>query len=199
MAGDPDPLITAPIYGRWHALTTRLLVARDGTTPVDHDRNWVHELNLDPRWRLAAGFGTNVVQDRQEDYMEAAWEQIGDVLEANRRIRFAQLALETSRRLVRQAACAAGRRAPRARARADRAGAVPRPGQRDHRAPPAQPRASSPSVLTSAPMRRVARPRGRLMRALPFDDRVRPDNLLARVNAGRGEPGAAEGHAARRG
>ena len=139
VAGDPDPLITAPIYARWHALTTRLLVARDGTTPVDHDRNWVHELNLDPRWRLAAGFGTNVVQARQEDYMQAAWEQIGDVLAANRRIRFAQLALETSRRLVRQAARAAGRRASRARARAHHAGAVPRPGQRDHRAPPAQP------------------------------------------------------------
>ena len=52
----------------------------------------MHELNLDPRFRVAAGFGTRVVQDNQEDYMNAAWEQIGDVLEANRRIREAQLA-----------------------------------------------------------------------------------------------------------
>ena len=28
---DPDPLITSPLYGRWHALTQRLLTKRDGT------------------------------------------------------------------------------------------------------------------------------------------------------------------------
>ena len=28
---DPDPLITSPLYGRWHALTQRLLTNRDGT------------------------------------------------------------------------------------------------------------------------------------------------------------------------
>jgi len=88
---DPDPLITPPIYGRWHALTERLLTQRDGAD-VPHRTNWVHDLNLDPRWRVAAGFGTEVIQDNQETYMEGAWEQIGDVLEANRRIRQAQLA-----------------------------------------------------------------------------------------------------------
>ena len=34
---DPDPLITAPLYGRWHALTQRLLTNRDGT-PAPHPR-----------------------------------------------------------------------------------------------------------------------------------------------------------------
>ena len=63
LQGDPDPLITAPIYGRWHALTQRLLNDRDGQ-PVSPDDNWVHELNLDPRFRVAAGFGTRVVQDQ---------------------------------------------------------------------------------------------------------------------------------------
>lgn len=90
----PDPVITPPLYGRWHALTSRLLVDRDGTTPVEHTRNWVHELNLDPRFRVAAGFGTKVVQDRQEEFMNAAWAQVGDVLAANARIRAAQLARE---------------------------------------------------------------------------------------------------------
>jgi hypothetical protein len=88
---DPDPLITPPIYGRWHALTERLLTQRDGTD-APHPTNWIHDLNLDPRWRVAAGFGTQVIQDNQEAFMEAAWDQIGDVLEANRRIRQAQLA-----------------------------------------------------------------------------------------------------------
>jgi hypothetical protein len=90
---DADPVIVPPLYARWHALTERLLTARDGT-PVDPDDNWVHQLNLDPRNRVSAGFGTHVVQDGQEEYMDAAWSQVGDVLEANARIRAAQLGRE---------------------------------------------------------------------------------------------------------
>src|SRR5439155_9803115 len=80
---------------RWHALTDRLLVDRNGA-PLPRRDNWVHELNLDPRFRVGAAFGTRVVQQSQEDYMLAAWRQIGDVLEANRRIREAQLAREVA-------------------------------------------------------------------------------------------------------
>jgi hypothetical protein len=84
-SGDPDPIITPPLYGTWHSFTKRLLEERDGTsiTPTD---NWIHRLNLDPRFRVAAGIGTRVIQDQQEKYMDAAWEQIGKVLEAQRRI-----------------------------------------------------------------------------------------------------------------
>lgn len=89
--GDPDPVITSPLYGGWHALTNRLLEASDGST-LPNDQNWVHRLNLDPRFRVAAGFGTEVVQENDEQYMNAAWQQIGDVLEANNRIRLAQMA-----------------------------------------------------------------------------------------------------------
>ena len=35
VADDPDPLITAPLYGRWPALTQRLLTNRDGTPAPD--------------------------------------------------------------------------------------------------------------------------------------------------------------------
>lgn len=87
---DPDPVITLPLYGQWHALRNRL--DADAAQPY----NWLHELNLDPRFRVAAGFGTRVVQEQQEKYMDAAWEQIGKVLEANRRIRRGQLAREIS-------------------------------------------------------------------------------------------------------
>ncbi len=92
---DPDPLITPPIYGRWHALTNRLLKKQDGTD-APNNQNWVHNLNLDPRWRIAAGFGTDVIKDNQEEYMDAAWDQVGDILEANRQIRQAQLAKQVS-------------------------------------------------------------------------------------------------------
>lgn len=91
ISGNPDPLITAPLYGKWHALTQRLLKDRDGNE-VSPNENWVHELNLDPRWRVSAGFGTKVVQENQENYIESAWKQIGEVLEANRKIREAQIA-----------------------------------------------------------------------------------------------------------
>lgn len=83
----PDPVISPPLYGQWHAQTSRLL---DPSAPAGTTDNWVHELNLDPRFRLPAGFGTRIVQRNQEQYMNAAWQQVGAVLDANRRIRLAQ-------------------------------------------------------------------------------------------------------------
>lgn len=94
---DPDPVITSPLYGTWHALVKRLLKEKDGSSvPANQQENWVHELNLDPRFRVAAGFGTKVVQQGQEEYMNAAWEQVGDVVSANNKLRFAELAAEVS-------------------------------------------------------------------------------------------------------
>jgi hypothetical protein len=87
---DPDPIITLPLYARWHALTERLLEDANGAT-LPNNRNWVHELNLDPRFRVAAGLGTRVVQDKQEEFMDAAWQQVGDIIEANRKIRQAEV------------------------------------------------------------------------------------------------------------
>jgi hypothetical protein len=92
VAGSDVPLVVPPLYGRWHALVSRLDASR-----ADPDlRHWVDELNLDPRHRVSAGLGTSVVQKNQEDYMEAAWLQVGKVLEGNSRIRFAHMALLTS-------------------------------------------------------------------------------------------------------
>jgi hypothetical protein len=88
---DPDPIITLPLYARWHALTDRLLEDASGAA-LPNTKNWVHEVNLDPRFRVAAGLGTRVVQDKQEEFMDAAWQQVGDIIEANRKIRQAELA-----------------------------------------------------------------------------------------------------------
>ena len=78
-----DPIISVPLYGGKHA--------KKSTTDVvllDIDKNtWVHDLNKDPRTRVAAGFGTKVVQKGQEKYMRKAWEQVQKILEANRRIK----------------------------------------------------------------------------------------------------------------
>ena len=91
-----DPVITPPIYGRWHAAVSRVLKDRNGAD-VPNKQNWLHDLNLDPRYRVAAGFGTRVVQENQENYMDKAWEQLGDVLEANRHLRRGQFALVAGR------------------------------------------------------------------------------------------------------
>lgn len=90
----PDPIVLVPpLYGRWHAMQSRL----------DADqRGWVNELNRDPRYRVAAGFGTQVIQTGQEAYVQKAWQQLGAVLEANQQIRQAQLALTASHCLYEQ-------------------------------------------------------------------------------------------------
>lgn len=197
-AGDPDPLITSPLYGRWHALMQRLLVDRDGD-PLDPD-GWVHELNLDPRHRIAAGLGTRVMQAGQERYMDAAWGQIGDVIEANRRIRIAQLA-----KLV-AGGWWLGQLKPQATAVPERLLRLTAPVHRhvllaDAAVSTTTPAASSSptaaanlrhrfavSLAATTPlsttMRRITRPGARLSRLLPFAGDITPATLLGRMDAG---------------
>jgi hypothetical protein len=181
IGSDPDPLITAPLYGRWPALTQRLLTNRDGT-PAPDDTNWVHQLNLDPRFRVPAAFGAQVVEANAESYMDDAWQQIGAVLAANAAIRRLQLATAVSNRWY------VTHLAPLAAVRPERAFGLLSPVSSRvmlggstlayaQRASLVQP------GLTSTAMRRVMRPEARLMRLLPFDATVTPANLLARVNA----------------
>jgi hypothetical protein len=81
---DSDPLLAPPLYGQWHA--ARSTVTR-GAPP------WFDEVNLDPRHRSVAAFGTRVVQEHQEALMASAWEQAGDLQRANQRMRQLQLSL----------------------------------------------------------------------------------------------------------
>jgi hypothetical protein len=182
VADDPDPLITAPLYGRWHALTQRLLTKQDGT-PADNVTNWVHKLNLDPRFRVPASFATDVVETNAETYMDYAWQQIGDVLAANQKIRHLQLATEVATLWYQRSLT------PLANVNAERAFALTAPvagrllmGSKTIAFTQAQ--SLVPPVLTSAAMRRVVRPGARLMRQLPFDTKTTSTNLLTRVNAG---------------
>jgi len=182
LAGDPDPIITPPLYGTWHAFAKRVLKNADGSdiTPSD---NWVHRLNLDPRFRVAAGFGTRVIQGQQEKFMNAAWEQIGKVLEAQRRIRFGQFGLHASQiwydRHMMPMLGVSQQKALLLMAPVNKR--VLTGGVTVHHAlgeSLVQP------AMTSAALRRIIRPRGRMMRSLPFDAVRRPDQLIARVNAG---------------
>ncbi|MEU5129650.1 hypothetical protein [Streptomyces mobaraensis] len=84
-SGDEDPDVLPPLYGGFHALRKRA----DPTS-----QGWLDILNLDPRWRVAAGLGARAVQAEQEDLMASAWRQLADVRAANRVVdlgRFARL------------------------------------------------------------------------------------------------------------
>jgi hypothetical protein len=155
-AEDPDPAVTPPLYGRW--LAARPTVPE---RPEDPPR-WLRTLNLDPRHRAIAALGTRVVQAEQERLMEEAWAQVGAVEEANRRLRWGQLAREVRTSLLRRhvapvtastlvqltaashARLALGTSTLAARVHASRV----------------------PDAVSSPDFRRVARPRGPLARRL---------------------------------
>ncbi|MCI0628705.1 MAG: hypothetical protein L0387_44830 [Acidobacteria bacterium] len=86
--GHPDPIVSPPLYGRWYAQTERLVVRNPA--------GWVDELNADPRLRTPAGAGTQVIQNDQENLLQQAWSQLGDLLRANQKIRQLQLGLMSS-------------------------------------------------------------------------------------------------------
>ncbi|MCD4779651.1 MAG: fibronectin type III domain-containing protein [Candidatus Omnitrophica bacterium] len=86
--------VTPPIYGRWHKGDARLNSGAPGS--------WLDSLNLEPIHRAAAGLGSTVVRQNQEDLMSAAWEQLGRVNEANEILRQAQFGVEVAKSYYRR-------------------------------------------------------------------------------------------------
>lgn len=89
-AGRSYPLVSMPLYAGTHT----------GAKDLASARAWVRELNSDPRHRTAAGLGAQIVRANQEALMRSAWEQAGDVEEANRRLRAARHGRAASKRIV---------------------------------------------------------------------------------------------------
>ena len=89
-AGAPRTL-TPPLYGRWYAAATRL----DPSAPV----TWFEDVNADPRTRVAAAAGWQVVQNEEQQLLAGAWAQVDAVRAANQQLRQAQLAREAAMRL----------------------------------------------------------------------------------------------------
>lgn len=77
--------VSPPLYGRWYAAENQL----DRPTPVTNPQ-WFHTLNGDPRHRVGAALGTEVVQRDQQALMAAAWEQAERLREVNRARRVMQ-------------------------------------------------------------------------------------------------------------
>ena len=89
LSGD-QPVVTPPIYGRWQA--SQSVVPGDAGGPA-----WLRQLNLDPSARVPAGLGVRIVQERQDQLVAAAWEQLGDaqgVAQVERRLEVAVALLD---------------------------------------------------------------------------------------------------------
>ena len=85
------PRVGPPIYGQLAAGANASLSNFETVGPP-----WLRKLNLDPRLRVAAGLGAEVVRRNQDRYMESAWRQVGAVLEANNLRRRGEFSLAAS-------------------------------------------------------------------------------------------------------
>jgi hypothetical protein len=85
---EDDPIITPDMYGRWHALKDTL---DSSLGAINFNNTWLYEANLDPRSRSVAGLGVKHIKNNQEKLMDKAWSQLGEVIEANRKLRWGQL------------------------------------------------------------------------------------------------------------
>ena len=161
-----DPVIAAPIYGRWLAAVQSV----DSTAA-----GWVNDLNLDPRNRVAAGMGTEIVQTESTQLMASAWEQVDGILKANQTLIQAQLARAAQQQILKLRLAVA---------QPDTLLTLTAPLHSRLLASPttilATIRASCvPERMFSATFRRLTRPRMRL----GSDVTTRP-SLLSRVNSG---------------
>jgi len=166
-AGWPLPL---PLYGRWHAGVARFAIPGQPT--------WLVSLNSDPRYRAAAAWGAQLVRDRQEELMSAAWRQVGQIERANALLRASQLARSAAQVLH-------GRLGAH-----DPASLLLLAGPMLARVMGSRPEAYTiaaevrasrlPVAMTDAAFRRMLRPRGPLARRAG----IRASDLVSKVNDG---------------
>lgn len=91
-ANGGEPELVPPLYGQWYAADDGLDEPRpSGSNPV-----WFFELNSDPRNRVAAALGTQVIQNEQQALLASGWDQVGEIRSINDKARVLQL----SRRLL---------------------------------------------------------------------------------------------------
>lgn len=177
--GNENPVVAPPIYGRWHAAAKKVEAAQS---------SWVHELNLDPRHRMAAAFGTQVVQRQQEELMASAWDQLGAIDEANEILRRAQFGRETSisiheHRLKPLPSASLIRVAAAVHAKV-----LMRPDTEVEREPETVRHCFQKSPIPLAALdpvlRRIARPRGPLRKRQHPRSKYNPKDMLERLNDG---------------
>ena len=152
---DEDPIVGPPLYGDRAAGVATLPAANAAP-------QWLRDLNLDPRYRVVSALGRQVIQQHQEQILASVWQQTGDIERANTLLRNAHFAQTVSDAVVRKRfaplppdALLQLTRSVQGRL-ADGQGTVRSSLKAHHTA----------DAAASPAFRRVARPRGRLMRPL---------------------------------
>jgi len=84
------PIVGPPIYAAQYAGLSTL--PGEGQPPL-----WLRDLNLDPRYRVAASLGAMVVHHQQEQLLASAWDQLAQARRVNQTLRQLQAAREVSR------------------------------------------------------------------------------------------------------
>lgn len=85
--------VAPPLYGSHHT-GEQTVPAAPGT--------WMHTLNVEVRRRVAAALGCRYVQLEQEFLMARAWEQVGEIRQANRLLAAGELAAVAAERAQRK-------------------------------------------------------------------------------------------------
>lgn len=91
-ASRDDPVAAPPCYGSGVVKRKRLDLRR-------RQPAWLHDINLDPALRTAAGLGAKAVRRNQESLMAEAWDAAGAVADANAELAKTVLAEEVGTRL----------------------------------------------------------------------------------------------------
>jgi hypothetical protein len=178
LAGDtPELAVAPPLYGRWHAAQSTL---EPGAMPI-----WFHELNQDPRLRVASGLGTQVVQSKQRELMAGAWLQVEGIRKENEARRLAQLARSAAVSLYTRHLLAAADEsivalAVKLHAKVKGSPVTIRALFRQ---------SPIPRGVTDASFLRVSRPRGAIGRRQARVENPPAETLLSRLNAGELRPG----------
>jgi len=172
--GEPRT-VTPPLYGQWHAATDRCTAGAPNPRPV-----WFQDANVDPRYRVAAALGTQVVQTSQEALMASAWDQVERIRQLNEELRQAQLARELAAQVAKRHVMVASD---------ETVLMLTAPLHARVKASPRTIRA----VLADSPVprgafdgafRRITRPLGPLARRQPRDPASTRPGLLQRLNEG---------------
>jgi hypothetical protein len=171
-----DPVISIPLYGGKHARKSRNDVVKLDITKTA----WMHDLNKDPRTRVAAGFGTRVLQENQEYFMRKAWAQVTKVIEANRRIRLSLLYMKVAVQFTVKTFATLPHNKLLAMSKPVLARVMGSPTTvlqqiRDSRLPMA---------VFSGAFRRLVRPNGKFIRKIGVSGAFNYDTLVSRINSG---------------
>lgn len=173
-----DPVVTIPFYGYQHAKTLA------APNPVFQPSNtgWLNQINRDPRHRVAAALGTQVVQNEQEKFMQRAWVQLPKINAINQRLRHFRLILALNDRLLASTFQKVGTETGRLLALARPAVARISESSTSQTIFQTLTDSQVPNAAVSSTLRRIGRPNGNLARKLNQTGSFSLESVFNRLN-----------------